>query len=89
MAEQLANERRAYQVAIVAGVSPADALDALRDAREAGQALPTEVEIAEDAEITDEDKERSRQWWIMADFVPDGYDRLLYAELEAAGGAEE
>lgn len=73
-------ERRAYRAALMAGMSPADIEDALRDAREAGQALPTEAEIAEDAVITDEDKERSRQWWIMSDFIPEGYNRLLYAE---------
>jgi len=68
----------------MAGCSPADIEDALNDAAEAGQALPTEAEIAEDAEITDLDKERSRLWWITAEFVPDGYNRLLYAEVERA-----
>jgi len=68
----------------MAGCSPADVEDALNDAAEAGQALPTETEIAEDAEITDLDKERSRLWWITAEFVPDGYNRLLYAEVERA-----
>jgi hypothetical protein len=71
----------------MAGCAPADIEDALRDAAEAGQALPTDAEIAEDAEITDEDKERSRQWWILADFIPDGYNRLLYAEEDYGGEA--
>ena len=46
--------------------------------------MPTDADIEEDAQITDLDKERSRLWWITADFVPDGYNRLLYAEVERA-----
>jgi len=72
--------RRAYRAAIAAGCSPADIEDAFRDAEAAGEALPTDAEIEEDAQITDLDIERSRQWWTTA--VPDGYKRLLDAEEE-------
>jgi len=68
----------------MAGCSPSDIEDAFRDAEAAGEALPTDADIEEDAQITDLDKERSRLWWITADFVPDGYNRLLYAEVERA-----
>ncbi|MBM3136458.1 MAG: hypothetical protein FJZ89_14490 [Chloroflexi bacterium] len=78
------SRRRAYRAAIMAGCSPADVEDALNAAAARNQALPTDADIEEDAQITELDIERSRLWWITAEFVPDGYNRLLYAEVERA-----
>lgn len=75
----LAQEEAAYRLAVRLGMLPADVEDALRDARQAGQALPTEQEVAEDSLITEADVERARQYWMYADFVPLRYKRLLTA----------
>jgi hypothetical protein len=75
----MTREEAAYRLAIRIGMLPADVEDALLDAAQAGQALPSEAEIAEDAQVTPADVERGRQYWMYADFVPLKYKRLLTA----------
>jgi len=79
----MTREEAAYRLAIRIGMLPADVEDALLDAAQAGQALPSEAEIAEDAQVTPADVERGRQYWMYADFVPLRYKRLLTAQERA------
>ena len=76
--------QRAYQIALAAGMMPADIEDALRDAAQAEQRLPTEAELAEDALVTEADVARSRQWWLLNPHVPAEFRRLLMAEERRA-----
>lgn len=72
-------EEAAYRAAVRIGLLPQDIEDALRDARQAEQRLPDDAEIAQDCVVDGGDQERSRQWWMYADFVPLRYKRLLTA----------
>ena len=77
-------DKRAYQVALAAGIMPADAEDALQDAAQVEQRLPTEAEMAEDAIVTEADIARSHQWWLLNPHVPAEFRRLLMAEERRA-----
>lgn len=79
----MTQDEAAYRLAIRIGMLPADVEDALLDAAQANQQLPSEAEIAEDAQVTPADAERGRQWWMYADFVPLRYKRLLTAQERA------
>ena len=72
--------QRAYQIALATGMMPGDIEDALRDAAQAEQRLPTATEIIEDAEVTEADIDRGRQWWLLNPHVPAEFRRLLMAE---------
>jgi len=70
-------ERRAYEIAVAAGIMPADVEDALRDARQAEQRLPSALDMEADGEVTGGDIERARAWWMFN--APSEYVRLLSA----------
>ena len=72
-------ERRAMRVMLEAGMMPSDVEDALRDARAAGDELPTGTETAAAAEVTGADVERGRAWWLFIEAVPRRFKRLLTA----------
>lgn len=72
-------EDAAYQILIRAGLMPDDAQKVLDAARAAEQALPTEFDIAEDAQITEADQRESRTWYWFNPAVPQEYKRLLTA----------
>ena len=72
--------QRAYQIALATGMMPVDVEDALQDAAQAEQRLPTEAEMAEDATVTEADIDRSRQRWLLNPHVPAEFRRLLMAE---------
>lgn len=77
-----AQERKAYQLAVKLGMLPTDAEDAINAAGKAGQALPTAKDAKKDAEVTDADIERARQWWLLN--APNEFKRLLGDEGENA-----
>jgi hypothetical protein len=76
-------EQRAYAAMLRAGMMPLDAEDAIRDAADAYQALPTEAEMAADATVSDADVVRVRQWFITNPAVPLRLRRLLGAVRRA------
>lgn len=74
-------ERKAYTAMIAAGMMPQDAEDALRDAAARNQELPTDADIAEDAEVTESDLERLRLWFLWNPLVPTAFKRILTATV--------
>jgi len=78
-------ERRAMRTMLEAGMMPSDVEDALRDARQAGDALPTGEETETGAVVTDADVERGRTWWLFLEAVPRRFKRLLTAREKEAG----
>jgi hypothetical protein len=87
MADLTDQEQAAYRAMIAAGMMPHMALDALRDARAAGQRLPTDAEIRADAQMTPEKIAESLAWAVWNPAVPLRFKLLLMARAQAGANA--
>lgn len=68
------------------GVMPTIAERIIADAAAAGQQLPTEAEMDDDAVVTQADIEQAAMFWMYTPDVPLEYKRLLHAQaLDTAG----
>lgn len=80
MATADAERREKLRATLIAGGLLPELVDAaLQAAEDAGQALPTALDVLEDSEITAEDIAQARRFWLYSDDVPARYKRLLSA----------
>jgi len=75
----MTRDETTYRLLVRLGMMPQDAEEVIRWAAAHGQQLPSDEEIAQDAQVTAADVEQAKQWWLFNDDVPLKYKRLLSA----------
>lgn len=72
-------DQKITELAVAAGMMPADVEEALAEAASAGQKLPTDADIERQARIDEAHVERTRAWWWFITQVPPEFKRILEA----------
>lgn len=72
-------DQQLYDRLVRNGVMPAIAERIIADSAAAGQELPTQAEVEEDAVVTDADLELAAAWWLYTPAVQRKFKRLLHA----------
>lgn len=74
-----AQETRAYNALLRAGMAPLAARQAIAAAGQAGQRLPTDAQIDAAAEVTEADVRAAAAAFVASPAVPNAYKLLLFA----------